>query len=862
MRVEGLSEPLAVDVERPMLSWALRRGDGADRVQESYRIEVRSRAGLLWDSGEVESAVPRARYDGPALAAMTRHEWTLRVVADGEEFVACARFGTSIGADGWRGSHWIAAADRGPRSPAPLLRREFDLHGGVVAATLHLAAGGLANATVNGIRATDDVLSPAFTNFDATVQYVSYDVAALLRVGGNVLGIELGRGFYAMAHVNVWRWESAPWHDEPAVRAILIVEHDDGRVVRVSTDDAWTSHPGPTVRDDLYAGETFDARLALPGFDIAGFDDARWTPAVEVAGPRGRIAAQRHEPIREMASFAPAEVRRVGPGEFVLIFPRVLAGWVSITAHGPAGAEIVLRYGEKLGDDGLPDLTNNGEFAGGFQTDRFILAGTGDAESWTPRFSYKGFRCIHVSGWPQDEFAPGAAIARLVRTDVDEVSVFDCSQPLLVEIHRAVVATIQNNLHGLPTDTPMFEKNGWTGDMTVGAELFLRNLDSAAVLTKWARDLHDSRDAQGVPHLIAPAPGEWARGDVAPQWHAAYIVVPWLLSLYTGDDATIRELYDGMLGYVKLEYSRTVEGIAGTCLGDWASPRSDPLGGNPPEDLRVCATAYLFHMLTVVGSFAARLGRSGDAAVLAATADGIRLAFNRTFLSAEGDHYRGVGDDGYRQTHNVLALAFGLVPDAATAAKVAARLVADVRERGGALDTGILGTKHLLPVLSDHGNVDVALDLALRTDYPSWGHMVRSGDGTLWEHWSRDARSLDHYFLGTIDDWLMGYVAGVRLSPTAGYRQLTFAPAVTHRMAWAEGAVTTPHGRAGIRWSVEGDRLHVRCDVPPGCDAVLRVPADYAGELWVDGDPAPGSADIDVVLHPGRTIIVCGRSGA
>ncbi len=744
--------------------------------------------------------------------------------------------------DVWEGSRWISAADRGPRAPAPLLRREFAVRDGVVGATLYVAAGGIAHVTINGRRVSTDVLSPSFTNYDATVQYVAHDVGGLLRTGANAIGVELGRGFYAMSHANVWGWEAAPWHAEPALRAVLAVEHADGRIDRIGTDAAWTSHPGPTVRDDLYGGEVHDARRAHPGFDGPGFDDAAWRSAVEVDGPRGRLVPERHQPIRVTATLPPDEVRRIGDGEFLLTFPRIIAGWVALTVTGPAGTEIVLRHGEKLTADGLPDLTNNGRFDVEFQTDRFVLAGTGAPERWEPRFSYKGFRHVHVTGWPLQDVPPGAAVAAVVHTDAERISVFDCSEPLLVDIHEAVVATIENNLHGFPTDTPMFEKNGWTGDMTVGAELFLRNLDAAAVLSKWVRDIHDSRDGEGAPRLLAPSPGDWPDWGPAPPWHAAYVVVPWLLHLYTGDESAIAELFDGILAYVTLEFDRSQDGISTTSLGDWASPQADPLGGNPPEDLRVAATAYLFHMLTIARAVATRLGRSEAVTSLEEMIARVRDAFERTFLAAERDRFRGVDDDGYRQTHNVLALAFGLVPDPATAEAVAARLVDDIVARGGALNTGILGTKHLLPVLTDHGHVDVALDLALRTDYPSWGHMIRGGTGTVWEHWSRDARSLDHYFLGTIDDWLMACVAGLRISPTVGYRQLEFAPAVTHRLAWAEGGIRTPHGPAGLRWEASGDRIEIRSDVPQGCEAVLVVPAAYGGGR--------------IPLQPGRTVVV------
>ena len=55
----------------------------------------------------------------------------------------------------------------------------------------------------------------------------------------------------------------------------------------------------------------------------------------------------------------------------------------------------------------------------------------------------------------------------------------------------------------------------------------------------------------------------------------------------------MQEHYDTMKSYVEFELARSANGIASTDLGDWNTPETSPLGGNPPEDSRVPATAYL-----------------------------------------------------------------------------------------------------------------------------------------------------------------------------------------------------------------------------------------------------------------------------
>jgi alpha-L-rhamnosidase len=50
------------------------------------------------------------------------------------------------------------------------------------------------------------------------------------------------------------------------------------------------------------------------------------------------------------------------------------------------------------------------------------------------------------------------------------------------------------------------------------------------------------------------------------------------------------------------------------------------------------------------------------------------------------------------------------------------------------VDTGILATKWLMELLSIKGHTDIALDLAFKTDFPSWGYMARQNATTIWEH--------------------------------------------------------------------------------------------------------------------------------
>jgi hypothetical protein len=873
LQVERKTQPIGIDVAQPRFSWII-TADRRGVEQVSWRVRVatsRSRldAGrLVWDSGRTVSArsfdVP---YAGPALAAATDYVWRADITTTHGSATAVSRFRTGLyGERDWAGSAWIGNArgnDQPRVRPAPLLRKEFTVDGKLADATLYYAAGGYAEVSLNGGAIDDGVLSPGFTDYDDTVQYAAVDVTGRLVPGGNTIGMELGRGFYGMTGGNVWRWQSPPWHDEPVVRAVLHLEYADGRTQNLVTDDSWSIADGPTVFDDLYAGETYDARKQLTGYDTTGYDDRTWAAASEAGGPKGVLVHQRQQPIRVTESLPAAEVTQPASGVWVVRFPRVLAGWVRFTAQGPAGTTIRAQYGEKLLANGRVNLANNGGFQSGFQTDRFILRGTGAPESWQARFSYKGFQYIEVTGWPGDGPPPLEAFtAQAVHTDAAETGSFASSDATMNKTHRAVVDTLKNNIHGIPTDTPMFEKNGWTGDAAVGAEMFMLNLDVHELFAKWMRDVHETRDAEGAPLVIAPSSGDWGQWGVAPPWHSAYVMIPWWLYQYGGDERVLTELYDGMKRYVDLEVRRSSNGIvANPRLGDWVSPEASPDGGNAPEDIRVSGTAYLYAMVSTMERAARRLGRTMDAAAFAAHALTVKTAFNNTFLDRAQGHYRGNGDRGYRQTHNVLALAFGLTPDDTTAQRVAAGIVADIEAKGTHLNTGVLGTKYLLPVLTDAGYADVALQLARQTTYPSWGYMIKNGATTMWEHWALEARSRGHYFLGTVDDWFFHSVAGIRASAETGYRDLTIAPQVTRHLGWAKATTRTPYGPVTSDWKRDGGTLRLAVTVPVGARATVELPAQNAWAVTEGGRPVAKADGVRTVRQDDGTVLVEVGSG-
>jgi alpha-L-rhamnosidase len=311
-----------------------------------------------------------------------------------------------------------------------------------------------------------------------------------------------------------------------------------------------------------------------------------------------------------------------------------------------------------------------------FQLDEYIAAGNEPGETWEPRFSYKGFRYVQLEGFP-GEPTVGALTMRVVHSDVPEITEFSSSQPLYKQLEQAMRRTVLNNLHGIPTDTPKHEKNGWTGDAQVGSPTMAATLDMARFFTKWLGDLRDSQNEAGQLPVIAPT-GDWGFEELSPatEWCTVYPFILREMHRWYGDERLLAEHWEPALRYLDWELDRVEDGLSLSVLGDWIPPGYP--AGPPPEDRRITGTAYLHRALISVAEIGELTGR--DVSRLRKAAAELEDGLNTAFLDREQGLYRTDKDPDYRQTSNAVPLAFGLVP-AEVIPQVVANLVADIKQR-------------------------------------------------------------------------------------------------------------------------------------------------------------------------------------
>ena len=79
---------------------------------------------------------------------------------------------------------------------AAMFRRTFRVTKPVAEATVYVTAHGIYEASVNGHRVSDDLLTPGWTAYKKQLQYQAYDITPLVVRGDNAIGVTVAKGWW------------------------------------------------------------------------------------------------------------------------------------------------------------------------------------------------------------------------------------------------------------------------------------------------------------------------------------------------------------------------------------------------------------------------------------------------------------------------------------------------------------------------------------------------------------------------------------------------------------------------------------------------------------------------------------------
>lgn len=848
LKCEYFYEPLGIDAVAPRFTWQM-NDTRMGASQSAYRIIVGTDSssvahgeGDSWDTGKIRSDKNLLSYGGKKLQPFTKYYWSVDIWNENNQKSdsrPVTHFETGlISVDNWKGS-WISDTRDIHHRPAPQFRKSLNIDGEVKSARIYIAAAGLYDLYVNGERSGAGIFEPAYTRFDRRTLYVTHDITRMLKSGENVIGVILGNGWYNHQSTAVWYFHEAPWRARPRFCLDLHVTLDNDSTIILSSGTDWKTATGSIIFNSIYTAEHHDKRLEQEGWKMPGFNDRAWKNAIAVPAPSQNITAQTMQPIRASRVLAPVSMARINKRTWIFDLGQNISGVSSLRVSGKPGTEIRMKHGERLGSDGRVDISNIDvhyrpqDDSDPFQTDIFILSGSGE-EVFMPHFNYKGFQYVEVSSDSDLELTKESLTGYFIHSDVPPAGNINSSNPLMNGIWRATNNSYLSNLFGYPTDCPQREKNGWTGDAHIAIETGLYNFDAITVYEKWLADHLDEQQPNGVLPAIIPTSGwgyHWANG---PDWTSTIAIIPWNIYLFYGDSRLLETCYDNIKRYVDCISETAPKGLTDWGLGDWI-----PVSSVSPRELT--STVYYYTDALILSKAARILGKPEDHGKYTTLADKIKTAFNEKYL----DTLTAVYGKGL-QTELSVPLQWNLVPEEMRD-RVAANLASRVRNDGGRLDVGLLGTKAILNALSENGYANEAYQLASADTFPSWGWWIRNGATTLYENWPIDSDrdiSMNHIMFGEIGAWMYKALGGINPDENEpGFKNIILRPCFVDRLDHFEAEHQGPYGKIISSWKRDGQYIDYKVVVPPNSTADLHL---FCTELTVDGKDPAASGYIEI----------------
>jgi alpha-L-rhamnosidase len=740
-------------------------------------------------------------------------------------------------AETWKGASWIAAKV-GPVEtdsmlygdhPAPLFRIEFKVRSKVRSATLTITAAGYYLATINGKWIESNVLDPAWTNFSKRIFYSTYDVKSLLDSGLNVLGIELGNGFYNLLPLRMFGRNLRTFlpTGEPCWIGKLQLTYQDGSTQSIVSDSGWKTAGGPMVRNNVYLGVHYDARKELRKWNLAGYNDRDWKNSMTVEGPGGVLQPSFFPPVNMSHRFHPVAIKEVGKA-IIVDMGINLTGLYNIKLSGSPGDTIRFRFGERLYEDGTLDpmttvagqVKQKGRGGPGapdiaWQTDSYII-GSKEKAIFEPRFSFHTFRYMEISGLkytPKKEDIE----ALMFHSGVENQNSFSCSSDLLNQIQAISRRTFLNNLISVQSDCPAREKFGYGGDLNATSETFIDNFDMQAFYRKtiydWVDAMQDSIFIDTAPYVGIKYCGI--------SWESAFLTTQYKLCQYYGDTAIVNEMYQKDLDWMDKVKRLHPDGMIDKGLSDHESMVKVPV--------QLIGTTHYLDCARIMGRFATmkhdlpNIKRFND----------LEKSLTRKLL--DEFWHRPVPDPINRQTLFASLIYYRILPSADLPAAVDSLMKAIHSEPSGHFTTGIFGTKYILEALSMTGHADEVYKIVNSTIYPGWGYMIDRGATTLWETWkeSDNVYSNCHPMFGSVSEWYFRWLAGIRpTDENPGFGKFILSPVFPEGLNHAEAIYHAPGGDIKVNWNRSaGGKIKMNLTVPKGTVALFK-PIWKAQNSW------------------------------
>ncbi len=740
----------------------------------------------------------------------------------------------AVSANPFGRAQWIGATTSGTDSLAGrsiVVSREFKLKGRVKKATAVVCGLGQYELYINRQKVGDDIMAPAWSDYNKTLFYNTYDLTTAFSGKRQSIDVLLGNGFY---HEEGKRYHKLKSNYGPLTLLFsLSVEYADGKRDTLVSDGDWTWRQSPITYNSIYGGEDYDDRI--PMFIGKG----KGSKVVVLPNRKARLMEQIAHPIKIMERYDIS--RRMGG--MLMDMGQNLAGFPEVEIVGRPGQTVELWPGETI----INDSTVSQKQSGKPHFYRLTIGPAGRLK-WHARFSYYGFRYLQVKGavMEGDSNPDGLPVVKslsscFIYNSAPKTGNFECSSERWNKTYKLIDRAIRSNWQHVWTDCPQREKLGWLEQDWLNGPGLVANYDCEAMLRQTMLEMADAQHDDGGMPEIAPEyihfVGSWAPPfQESPEWGGALVALPLLYLDTYNSDSLIRQYLPNMVRYVDYLASRDSCHILKMGLGDWYDYGPGRAGFSRNTPLALVSTAHYYMWTRLTSDYAMKLSAEGGnenylaiGKRLQQRADSIKDAFNTAFYNPQ-THTYGTGS----QASCAIPLDFKLVPDSLREG-VLQSLLADIHAHGDRLTTGDVATPRLYQVLIDNGEGELLFRMLDHDSLPGYGYQISRGMTTLTEQWNPDmGASLNHFMLGHINNHLVGDVGGIRIHRG----QTTIGPRIFGNLKW----VRAECDGIKVEWSIDGGTFHIAATLPEGRSARVVMPFsdksyDVSGH-WEASEPA------------------------
>lgn len=294
----------------------------------------------------------------------------------------------------------------------PEFKKEIKIQKPIKKASLFVTCIGLYEPFINKQVLTNSMFKPGWTDYNKRVQYQTYDVTNLLKIGENSISFLVGKGWASSEHFS---WVKYPYFDKTYLNVELKIVYEDNSKEIIYSDESFDVYSSYIIDSEIYDGEEQDLTKK------ENFVGKATKAKVNI-----KIVKQEGEEVIEDEIIFPRKQFVTPKNEVMIDFGQNFTGNLVF--------EIEAKEGEVLSFLPAEVLTNDGNFY--FDNYR-------DAKSYfkytlkegknilRPLFSFQGLRYIKLVDMPSN-FNIDYVRGYVIHSNIERTCYFDCGMKRLI----------------------------------------------------------------------------------------------------------------------------------------------------------------------------------------------------------------------------------------------------------------------------------------------------------------------------------------------------------------------------------------------------------------------------------------------